>query len=330
MSQLKRVYFFCGQLGLMVSVRFFFQWNLKYADSRSSTDEVLFDAWMVGLLFFGARIFDGVTDPIAGWLSDRWVRWGRERRILLWFSFIIPAIGLVLIFLPSHAMPPSLRWTLHAAGMLIFFVGYTFYAIPYWSLTNDYSGDDHERRRILSTLLGAGLIIATAVVFIVSPLLIGPFGFRVSALVFAIPCAALMVLPIFARPTRGAPRPAGDEGRRESLPKQLWLALKHRRFLAVLLIFSGSQMAFTVITVASPFIATKLLGGDVEDVATITAPFLGAAVPIFIVAPMLSRRFGWQRMVVVASLALAVVYAGAGGLGEAWVGSAMTTAMILF
>jgi Na+/melibiose symporter-like transporter len=114
------------------------------------------------------------------------------------------------------------------------------------------------------------------------------------------------------------------------LIRQLREAFKHRRFLAVLFIFSGSQMAFTVITVSAPFIAVRLLGGSEADVATIMAPFLGTAIPFFAFAPKLSKRFGWERMVVVASLALAAVYAGAGGLGLDVIGTKMTTAMVLF
>ena len=329
MTLSRRLAFACGQLGLMVTVRFFFSWSLKFADSRSPSGEVLLDASLVGLALFAARIFDGVTDPIAGWLSDHWVRRGRERRSLLWFAFFVPAIGLFLIFLPSHEMAPELRWTSTLAGMFLFFVGYTFYAIPYWSLTDDYSHDSQGERRVLSTLLGASLILATAVIGVTSPLLIDAVGYLTAGVTFAVPCAGLMILPFFGQPRAGA-RAHTEQRRPEPLLGQVAAALRHRRFLAVLLIFAGSQMAFTVITAAAPFIATDLLGGTERDVAKIMAPFLGTAIPCFAFAPALSRRFGWQWMVVIASLALAAVYGGAAGLGEAWFGTPMTTAMILF
>jgi Na+/melibiose symporter-like transporter len=249
---------------------------------------------------------------------------------LLWFSFAVPAVALVLIFLPTHGMSPALRWTLHVSGMFLFFVGYTFYGIPYWSLTDDYSRDDARERRLLSTMLGAGLLVATALVALVSPGLIGAYGYRSAAVLFTLPGALLMIMPFFAQPREGARTHQEDGGPKVSLARQLLQALEHRRFLAVLLIFSGSQMAFTVITVSAPFIAIRLLGGTDADVATIMAPFLGTAIPFFAFAPMLSKRFGWERVVVVASIALAAVYAAAGGLGQAWVGTKMTTAMLLF
>lgn len=345
MVLLKRVSFLSGQLGLMVLVRFFFSWNLKFADTRSVEGEILLDTSIVGLVFFAARIFDGVTDPIAGWLADRWVRRGHERRTLLWFSVAVPAAGLVLIFLPSHDMSVTLRWVCLVSGMFLFFVGYTLYAIPYWSLTNDY-GESEKDRRVLSTLLGTGLILATAVVGILSPILVDSFGFLPTALIFVLPCIVAMALPYFAAPKGYGAKPGTAvsdgvaaahatqgsilENKAPSILRQLIQALKHRRFLALLLIFSGSQMAFTVVTATAPFIATVLLGGTNKDVAKIMAPFLGTAIPCFLIAPYLSKRFGWERLFVVASLALAVVYGGAAGLGKAWIGSPMTTAMLVF
>jgi GPH family glycoside/pentoside/hexuronide:cation symporter len=324
-----RVAFACGQLGLMVTVRFFFSWNLRFADGRSASGEILLDAAWVGLAFFAARLFDGVTDPIAGWLSDRWVGRGGERRTLLWYSFLVPLIGLIMIFMPNHDMSVGVRWFLTLGGMFLFFVGYTFYAIPYWSLTDDYSHDDKRERRTLSTLLGASLILATAVVGVLSPLLVDAFGYLPAGIALAVPSAALMILPFWGQPRRGA-RAQTRKLRRESLFRQITAALRHRLFLAVLIIFSGSQMAFTVITASAPFIATALLGGTEKDVSLILGSFLATAIPSFLFAPALSRRFGWQRVVALSSLLLAVAYGGAAGLGEAWLGTPMHTAMAVF
>ena len=59
-------------------------------------------------------------------------------------------------------------------------------------------------------------------------------------------------------------------------------------------------------------------------------PFLGVAIPFFIVTPWISRKLGWEKSLAFASIALGLIYAMTGALGEAWIGSPMTTAMILF
>ena len=201
------ILFMCGQLGVNLVARFFFQWLTYFADKGGRVDGdadvatgAVFTAAAVSAVFLGFRVFDAVTDPVAGTLSDAWVRRGRQRRSLLWLSFFMPSIGLAMIFAPTASMGPALAWTLLCVGMLVFFVGYTLYAIPYWSLVDDYSQGDADRRRWLSNLLGIGVLLATGLGFGVSPMLVESLGFYRAALAFAGPAALLMILPYFASP----------------------------------------------------------------------------------------------------------------------------------
>jgi Na+/melibiose symporter-like transporter len=89
-------------------------------------------------------------------------------------------------------------------------------------------------------------------------------------------------------------------------------------------------MSFTVMTAAAPFIAVDLLGGTKGDVALLLGPFLVAAVPSFIFVPRMIARWGWERCTVTATVGLGLVYAGTGLLGDAILGTPITTAMILF
>lgn len=331
----------CGQLGVMALTRFFFQWVLTFAGQREApgTTSTLFAATSVGALFFAFRVFDGLTDPIAGVLSDRWVAAGRQRRSLLWWSFALPALGLALVFTPTAEMSVSLRWTLLSLGMFTFFVGYTMYVIPYWSLIGDFSHNDATARAHLSNVLGVGALLATGLGFVVSPLLIDAYGYLAAVLVWCVPCAGLMLLPYFAQPRDlAAPRVSqhGDrtpsEGRAESLSllQGFRLAFSHRSFVASIALLAGGQMSFTVMTAAAPFIATELLAGTTKDVAALLGPFLLSAILGFVAVPRLARRFGWERAIFAATLLLGVVYAGTGLLGSAAVGSPMVTAMVVF
>ena len=329
----QKLLFLAGQFGVMLLVRFFLQWITKFAATAEPTagptpGEALFSAALVGTALFAFRIFDGATDPVAGLISDGWVRKGRERRTLLWYAFLIPPIGLALIFMPSFGMGEAVRWTFLLAGMFIFFVGYTFYAIPYWSLCSDYAQGDADQNRVLSSLLGAGIMLATGVGFVLTPFMVESWGYLNSALIIAVPASICMILPYFARPEGELATSASTE------PKPLFASLKmafsHRRFLAVMIIFSGSQMSLTVMTAAAPFIAVELLGGGLGDVALLMGPLLVVSIPSFFLAPKLSRMWGWEMAIVIASVALGIVYATVGVLGDAWLGTPMTTAMVIF
>jgi glycoside/pentoside/hexuronide:cation symporter, GPH family len=331
----RKVLFLSGQLGLMMLARFFFQWIIKYSTTVESGTEVvgdaLFSAGVVGAVLLGFRVFDGITDPLAGALTDWWVRKGKERRSLLWYAFLLPPIGLALCFAPEHSMSEMLRWLLLTSGMFVFFVGYTLYCIPYWSLVSDYSSGDESTQCSLSTLLGAGILLATAVGFIISPILISNFGFFVAAVLFGLVSVFLMILPYFAKPKIEG-KSQNNQSNKKPVPllKAMSLTMAHRRFLALIVLLAGSQMSLTMMTGAAPFIAIDLLAGGEADVAKLMGPFLGTAIPFFIVTPWFSRRFGWEKSLVVSSVLLGVIYAMTGALGQAVIGSPMTTAMLLF
>ncbi|MEZ5330447.1 MAG: MFS transporter [Verrucomicrobiales bacterium] len=336
MSIFQYIFFICGQIGMMMLNRFFLQWIVVYAATQVK-GEALFSATTVGALLLGFRIFDGITDPLAGRLSDVWIRSGKERRTLLWFAFLLPSIGLILTFLPNHDMTQVVRWSLLGSGMFLFFVGYTFFAIPYWSLIGDYSPGNEPRRRVLSNLLGSGLLMATAIGFVVSPYLVDHFGYTTAAVVLSLIAAAMMALPYFAapsdrfKPTVGHPTADGTEAADAlTLADSLRLAMKHRRFLGLIALFSGSQMSFTIMTTAAPFIAIHLLNGSAGDVAKLLGPLLLVSFPCFLLVPRLSAKLGWERGMVIASIALAVVYSSTAALGISLIGSPMLTAGLLF
>jgi GPH family glycoside/pentoside/hexuronide:cation symporter len=328
MSGFRLFLYGAGQLGIMLLARFFFQWLIRFADVGKDTPTgPLLAATLVGGLFFAFRIFDGITDPLAGVLGDRWVRSGKERRSLIWVSFAIPPVGLALVFAPTSAMPDSLRYVLVVLGMFLFFVGYTLYAIPYWSLVEDYSQGNTKTRTALSNALGVGVLVATGLGFVLSPMLVESMGFFQGAIVFATVGTVLMTLPYFAAPPGATTQKLPPQ---PSMFKSLAASLTHKRFLAVILLFAGAQMSLTVMTAAAPYIAEKILGGKLSDVALLLGPFLLSSVPTFAIVPALSRRFGWEKATLAGVVALSVAYTGAGMLGQGLIGSPMTTAMIVF
>ena len=113
------------------------------------TDVVGIDIAAAGLLLFGVRIFDALTDPVMGTLSDNTrSRFGRRRPYILMGSVLIAA-ALIFLFNPPAADP---KWsTLWFAGWIYaLFLFWTLVAVPYESLgpeiTFDYNlvAVDHE------------------------------------------------------------------------------------------------------------------------------------------------------------------------------------------
>lgn len=134
------------------------------------TDVALLTPALVGAAIALGRIWDGVNDPLTGWLSDRTrTRFGRRRPYL--GVMILPlAVCFAAIWRPPAAETNEVF--LYLVGTLFLFdVFFGFYATPYLALGAELSTDYAERARVVSLravfhnvglLLGGGAFIGIA------------------------------------------------------------------------------------------------------------------------------------------------------------------------
>ena len=74
------------------------------------TDVVGINITVLGYLLFSVRIFDAVTDPAIGYISDRTqTRFGRRRPYIAVGSILV-AVAMFLLFNPPAASPLSKRF----------------------------------------------------------------------------------------------------------------------------------------------------------------------------------------------------------------------------
>jgi len=103
-----------------------------------------------GTIFMIGRIWDAVTDPTIGMISDRTrTRWGRRRPF-----FLIAAIPMGLFFFlmfNHYAVESQLGKTVVYAVMHVLFITFiTTYAIPYLGLLAELTDDYSERTSIMN------------------------------------------------------------------------------------------------------------------------------------------------------------------------------------
>ena len=115
---------------------------------KFSTDVLLIAPGAMGLIFGLSRLWDGVSDPLAGYLSDRTqTRLGRRRPWML--ASLVP---IVAVFLMVWSPPLSLTGNALIAWMAVSVVGFytamTIFAVPHSSLGAELSMDYNERTRI--------------------------------------------------------------------------------------------------------------------------------------------------------------------------------------
>lgn len=116
----------------------------------------------VGAIFFTAKMWDVVTDPIFGVVSDKYeTRWGRRRPWLV-LGTIILGIAIYMLFMPAGDVSAS-----YFLGWLVFmYIGWTMTTVSHTAWALELSQDYDQRTRItgwlqISVMIGQMLVAIT-------------------------------------------------------------------------------------------------------------------------------------------------------------------------
>ncbi len=109
-----------------------------------------FPAWMWGVLFFLPRVFDSVTDPIMGFISDNTrSRWGR-RHNYVFMGAIVMGISFVAMWQLQRDDGITYNFIYFLLWSFVFYTGLTLFSIPYVAMGYEMSDDFHERTSIMA------------------------------------------------------------------------------------------------------------------------------------------------------------------------------------
>ena len=101
---------------------------------KFSTDVLLISPAVMGFLFGLSRIWDAVTDPLAGYFSDRTtLKAGRRRP---WMLASIPFIcgAFYIMWNPPSGMSDTSNAVWMGIAILLFFTAMTAFVVPHTSL----------------------------------------------------------------------------------------------------------------------------------------------------------------------------------------------------
>jgi GPH family glycoside/pentoside/hexuronide:cation symporter len=271
----------------------------------------LLTAWGVDPLWAGLlgglpRIFDSITDPIMGFISDNTKsRFGR-RRPYIFFGAIISGILFFLMWqLDDNATEDYIFWHVMIL-QLLFLIGNTMFATPLVGLGYEMTPDYNERTRLMafSNTMGqiAWMIVPWLYVIIPDSETFNTQteGVRTMALIVGVMCVLFGILPaLFCKGIDASDMEGREEITFKSLAKNMKKLFegivqvtKNKPFMklcgATFLVFNGFQLvaAFGVF-----IIVFYMYNGSYEMAGTWPAWFntINAIITAFIVIPIISK-----------------------------------------
>lgn len=113
------------------------------------TSQLGIEAGIAGALIFSTKMYDAISDPVMGRISDNWQgKKGRRSPFLLWGSLLLG-----LSFFCFFSLPPlESGLAIPAVFFLLILIstGYTIFAVPYLALPPDIAPTYDKRTRLMS------------------------------------------------------------------------------------------------------------------------------------------------------------------------------------
>jgi GPH family glycoside/pentoside/hexuronide:cation symporter len=268
------------------------------------TDTLGISAWLAGLAIFVPKLWDVVTDPWMGSISDRsHTRWGRRRPWLLLGGLTLPPLFALMFMTPDFA-EPMLRFAWVTGFYVLCATAFTIFAVPYISMPAEMTDDYHETTTLMAwrmALLTLGVLVSGAL----APVLVeqigggGRAGYATMSTIIAVVLAAAMIGTFFG--TRRAP-----QRERTANAPPFWStfrqALRVKPFAVLTSGYFLQHAGVGAVLAVVPYFASYVLQGDDLTVTILFVCLVGpafAAMPLWVVV---SKRIGKLRGYIVAML----------------------------
>ncbi|GAB3292364.1 MFS transporter [Parahaliea aestuarii] len=269
---------------------------------------------VTGVIIAVSLVWDSISDPLVGSLSDRLrSRWGRRHPFMA-LSVLPLGIGFIGLFSPPQAVvtQPALlaAWLLFWSLWTRTFV--TTFSIPHLALSAEITDDYHQRSQVLGARLAFmflfSVLLPAAGLLLIFPTVDGEDGRFVAAnypaygalscaVAWLAACATLLGTRAHIRSTRDAPVPRGGGRVLTALTRDLLRTLENRNFRRVITYEFACMTAYGVIISLNMLVWTYLWEFSPEESSVVLSlPSLLAVTLVMLTLGPLGRRFPKHRL----------------------------------
>ena len=261
---------------------------------KFSTDVLLIAPAVMGMLIAGSRLWDAISDPLVGYLSDNTRSRHGRRRIWLFYSAIPIGIGLVMMWSPPTGLVNLELVIWMGVALLVYETASTAFYVPHGALGVELTPNYHERTRLFgySHMIGAiGMLLGLA-----SLQLMNMADDKREFAVLLSVSAAVCVSAIIMGSTYLLPERTDYQGRGNASILNSFLDVvrnKHARLL--LIMYAIETFGAASVALLVPYLVEYVLPMQVYMVPLL----LVYVIPQFIFTPIwinLSRQYGKKRL----------------------------------
>ncbi|MCB1685045.1 MAG: MFS transporter [Pseudomonadales bacterium] len=266
---------------------------------KFSTDVLLIAPAVMGLIFSVSRIWDAVSDPLVGYLSDRTrIAYGRRRSWILASTIPIGA-AFIMVFAPPASLTGGALVAWMAVAIIGFYSAMTVFFVPHLSLGAELSRSYHERSRLFGVRHGfytfGSILSLVSFYVLISAEQEGPEAVRAIARDLAVLVAVAMALLIFFALGQIKERPE-YRGRVNANPFFAFRDIcrnPHARLLIVVTFIE--HVGSAAIGALTLYVAQYVVGAPLWAPVMILCYMLPSSLSVPLWIP-LSRRFGKVRL----------------------------------
>lgn len=258
----------------------------------------------VGWALLLVRLFDAITDPLAGYAADRiQPRFGR-RRLLFLLSLPVAALSALMLYWPADGA--GVGW-LTVWGMLTS-LGFTLAVVPYAAWGAELVNDYHGRTRLTSAR--EGLTLLGTLIAIVLPFAIGFERPGFSGLAVLGITVAVLLLVFGGLSVWIVPEPVNQTRTVLPLRESLACLARNRPFLRLIAAFFVNGLANGIpATLFLYFVSARLLLPELRG-PLLFLYFLSAIAGIPLAA-LAARKLGKHRAWSIAMIAACAIFSAA-------------------
>lgn len=258
----------------------------------------------VALLLIVVRMFDAVTDPLMGMVTDRVnTRWGRYRPYFLFFSVPFGLSVFLTFTTPDADYGMKLAWAYATYILVTLF--FTVVTIPYISLVGVLTADPKERLSANGYRLFFAKIAAFLVTILV-PVLAEAWGggdlaegYRWAMGLMGLMATVLFLFCFFTTTER-----IQHQVDRTPVRAQLRLLLRNDQWLLLCAVCVIGTIGYVVRGSVAAYYAKYYLGGDAKMLSAFLATGVVAAILAMVASTWITKRwckvamFRWTQLLV--------------------------------